>query len=155
MVAITYAQYLSRRGISLAGNQLQVARQIFLVPWAAPGFHMFWRRWNPLFGFGLFRLYGSLGGDRNHIIATLAVFSLAGFIHDIVLTLLIGEPAIILTTAWIFFGAASLTSRAVAPRLGFRRWPWLALALLNLSLIAAGLALGGVAQRILLDPAAA
>jgi len=155
LAAVTYTQYLSRRGFPPLEPGGRFTRYVFLAPWSAPGFHMFWRRWNPLAGFALFHLYVLLGGGRNHALATLTVFALAGVIHDALATLLLGAPVIILTAAWIFFGAASLLSRAAAPRLRFRKWPPPALILLNLSLIATGLSVGSVIQRLLLGRAAA
>ena len=113
---ITYTQYLVRRGFPPVVPALPFLRYMLLESWAAPGFDIFWRRWNPLAGFALYRLYILLGGRRHHHVATFVVFALAGALHDLLLSLVFGVTSIILTAAWCFFAVACLACRPSAKR---------------------------------------
>ncbi len=151
MSGLTYAQYLARRGLSGQAS----TREVLLGPWSAPGFHLFWRRWNPHLGYLLFRTYVALGGGRHHALSSLVVFLLAGAAHDLVVPLLTGFPSIGVTVAFGFYWAASNGCRIAGSFARFRRWPKSACVSLNLALVGAGLALGGVAQHAFLARIAA
>ena len=145
--AITFRQYLSRRGYDLRKSPGAFLGRMFLSAWAEPGFHRFWRVWNPLYGYFLFHLYRLLGGNRHKVPATLTVFVVCGFaMHDLPVILLTSRIQLTVTVAFLAFGLAALSSQAVARSWGLSRWPkWLHV-LLNLGLIVAGLLFGAWVQ---------
>ena len=112
--------------------------------WAEPGFHRFWRVWNPLYGFYLHKLYVALGGRDRPITSALAVFVFCGFVlHDLLGLLTTGRFSLSTTFSFVFFGLAALLNRQVAARLGQDRWHRAANVALNLTLIV-GLTLAGM-----------
>jgi len=155
MQGASYEQYLARRGFPPLDPPGPFYRYMFLSCWVAPGFHMFWRRWSPLAGFALFRLYLRLGGRRHHHAATLGVFLVSGALHDVLLSVVLGRLSLALTGTWLAWGVFSLLAQAHAQRVGFRRWPAAAPALSNIVLIALGLWFGLWLQPFLLGSAAA
>ena len=44
---ITYAQYCARRGYTSPFRGWSVVKRSLLCSWTQPGFHRFWRVWNP------------------------------------------------------------------------------------------------------------
>ena len=155
MVSAEYERFLARHGYPPIDEAARFYREMFVEVWFAAGFHRFWRQWSPLAGFVCTRLYRILGGRRSHARATLAVFTISGLFHDLLLFLVAGGPQLRLTIAWIFFGVATLVSARFDRRLGFRTWPRPRRLVLNLALLAAGIGLGGFVQTSLLRIAAA
>jgi hypothetical protein len=98
MRTITYAQYCIRRGYKPPFTGWPVVRRSLLHSWAQPGFHRFWRIWNPPVGYPLFRLYKALGGNR--VIAASAVFAFAGALHDVVVVALVPQWGPVITCAY-------------------------------------------------------
>jgi hypothetical protein len=127
---MTFAAYLTRRGYDAARPSL---RRMFVEVWAAPSFREFWRVWNPVYGFVLFRLYVALGASRG---AAMAVFVLCGWgLHDLPMSLAIGRTSVVSTVAFAWYGLLVLTERP-APRSDAVN------VVLNVARVLSGLALG-------------
>lgn len=135
MGVITYAQYCARRGYKPPFKGWPVVKRSLFESWAQPGFHRFWRVWNPPVGYPLFRLYRLLGGNRNRVIATLAVFTVTGALHDLAVFALRQRWDMILTCAYFAFGCLSLLSMKLAPYVGQERWPKILNVILNAGLV--------------------
>lgn len=103
--------------------------------WAQPGFHRFWRVWNPPVGYPLFLLYRLLGGNRNRVVATLLIFTFTGLLHDVVVIALQQRWYVALTCAYFAFGCLSIMSMKLAPLVGQRRWPMILNVLVNVGLV--------------------
>lgn len=148
MAPVGFEQYLARRGYDLRGGARPFLRRMFVESLGQPGFHRFWRVWNPLYGFALYRLYVALGGNRRRVRATLAVFVLCGaLLHDLPVSLLLGRVSLATTCAFSLFAVLALASRAAQPRLRQRRWPPLANAAVNVAALAGGLGGGAWLSR--------
>ncbi|MCP4200688.1 MAG: hypothetical protein GY769_01985 [bacterium] len=119
--------------------------------WVQPGFHRFWRVWNPLYGYFLYRLYLVLGGNRHRLVATLTVFASCGFVlHDLLVFLFSGYFSLVCTFGFVFFAILSLLSARFQKLLRQGEWPAAANAAANIGAIIVGL-IGGVwANNILL-----
>ena len=155
MPTVSYSQFLSRRGFPAMKPAGPFYRYMLVECWMAPGFDLFWRRWNPLAGYGLFLLYRFCGGARHHVLATLSVFLVAGALHDLLLFLVFGAAGVTLAAAWLFWGAACLLTGVASSRLRLRSWPAGFHAALNIALIVLGLAFGSAVQTWVLARAAA
>ena len=144
---ISFRRYLARRGYDLQAGSGAFFRRMFLSAWAEPGFHRFWRVWNPLYGYCLFRLYLSLGGSRQRLLATVTVFVASGLLlHDLPVALIRGHVQVTVTAAFLGFAALTLLSRSAERLLGFPSWPRPAHVVLNLALVVAGLVFGAWVQ---------
>ncbi len=128
---LTYAQYCARRGYTPPFRGWSVVKRSLLCSWAQPGFHRFWRVWNPPIGYPLFLLYRALGGNRNRAVATFTVFAVIGALHDLVAVALTRRWALALTLAYLVFAGLSLLSLRLAPFLRQERWPAMVNVLIN------------------------
>jgi hypothetical protein len=135
MGAITYHQYCTRRGYKPPFKGWPVIRRSLLESWAQPGFHRFWRVWNPPIGYPLFRLYSLLGGNRNRVVATLVVFTVAGAFHDLVVVAFKPRWGPILTFAYFVFASLSLLSSRLAPFVRWETWPKFMNVIVNAGLV--------------------
>ena len=143
----TFAHYLQRRGFDLRDGTPAFLRRMFIDCWTEPGFHRFWRLWNPLYGYFLFRLYRGLGGSRRPVLATMVVFVFCGFVlHDLPVSLIRGRGSVACTVAFVFYGLATLVSRRLI-RGAAIRWPAWSCVVVNLGLVATGLIIGALAQH--------
>jgi hypothetical protein len=131
MGGLTYAQYCARRGYVPPFRGWSVVKRSLLDSWAQPGFHRFWRIWNPPIGYPLFRFYRVLGGNRNRAFATFTVFTVTGVLHDLAAFVLTRQWALALTLAYVVFAGLSLLSLRLAPLLRQERWPAMVNVLMN------------------------
>ncbi len=140
---LTLDQYLKRRGFDFHAGSAAFLRRMFVAVWFEPGFHRFWRIWNPLYGYFLFRLYHRLGGNRHRFFATIVVFLTSGFLlHDVPIALITRRAQVTVTSAFLAYGIASLLAQAADRRLAFRLWPGAVHLVLNVILVVAGLGFG-------------
>ena len=143
----SFQQYLEGRGYDLDRGSAAFLRRMFLECWAQPGFHSFWRVWNPAYGYLLFRLYRSLGGSRSQVPLTLLVFGLCGYLaHDFPVSLFLGRPLLVCTVAFVVWGTLVSLARHLERPLAFARWPPPLHVLLNIALVGCGLLAGVVFQ---------
>jgi hypothetical protein len=146
---VTLASYLEHRGFdtSSAGS---ILRRIFVESWFEPGLHRFWRAWNPVYGYALWRLYVALGGRRRPVLATLVAFAACGFFaHDLVTFAITGKPTLAITITFLFLGALTLASRVFEAKLRQERLPRQLNLFINLLLIGFGLVAGPVVWSLL------
>jgi len=134
--------YMQRRGYDTSSG-VAVLRRIFLESWFEPGLHRFWRAWNPVYGYVLWRFYLVLGGRRRPVLATLLAFAACGFFaHDLVTIVVTGDPTLAITITFLVYGAMTLASRKWESTIRLERLPGALNAFLNVSLLALGLAAG-------------
>jgi hypothetical protein len=135
MGSISYAQYCLRRGYQPPFKGWPVIRRSLFESWAQPGFHRFWRVWNPPVGYLLFRFYILLGGNRNRFISTSIVFAVSGALHDVVVFALVPKWGPIITSSYLVFGWLSLLSLKMENLLHQEHWSPILNAILNIGLI--------------------
>jgi hypothetical protein len=142
---MSFERYLVARGFD-ARSGAAFYRRMFLTPFGEPGFHRFWRLWNPFFGYGLQKLYVALGGKKRPMTSSFVVFAACGFLlHDLLVLIVMSRLSLASTLAFVAFWALSVTNRALEPRLRQDLWPRTANAALNVSCLAIGLMAGGYA----------
>lgn len=148
MPAPSFAEFLAARGFD-AKDRAGFMRRMFVTAWGEPGFHRFWRIWNPLYGYVLFRLYVVLGGRRRPVLASLVVFLACGFfLHDLVVAVPTRKLSFTTTLSFAIFWLLASLSRALAGRLRQERWPRSANVALNVACILVGLASGTALSQL-------
>ena len=135
----SYEQYLVLRGYDPSSSRWVILRRALISSWGEPGFHRFWRVWNPGIGHLLYRLYLLLGGNRVRLFATMLVFALCGLTHDIVVMWMFRRPFVAFTAAFVSCGMLAVISRALESILRQERWPRLLNVLTNVSFLAASI----------------
>lgn len=133
----SYNQYLLLRGYDPGASKLLILKRALVDSWSEPGFHRFWRVWNPGIGHLLYHLYLLLGGRRRRLLATLLVFVLCGIGHDLLVMLIFRRPFLAFTAAFTLFGLLAATSRRLEPLLRQESWPKPLNAGINLVFLAA------------------
>jgi hypothetical protein len=136
-MSITFEQYLQYRGFETPViSPWPFLKRGFIDAWFEPGFHRFWRVWNPPFSYVTYVIYRFLGGKRSMLLSTLLTFMLCGFLlHDIfglVFEQVIGFRN---TLVFLFFGLFTLLSRRLEGPMGQGGWPRFCNLLLNAALI--------------------
>lgn len=139
--------YLLRRGYRTS-NDWPFFRRAFLESWAQPGFHRFWRVWNPGLGFLTFRMYRVIGGNRRGHVATILTFLGSGMAHSLLVLPALGWSYTIPVT-FSCFGILASAGPALSRLLGLASWPALANAALNAALVIACFSLGFRADEVL------
>lgn len=132
----SYNQYVILRGYDPSSSKLLILKRALVDSWGEPGFHRFWRVWNPGIGHLLYRLYLALGGNRIRLLATMLVFTLCGFMHDVLVMLIFRRPFVAFTAAFVFFGILAVISRSLESILRQERWPRLLNVFANTSCLA-------------------
>jgi len=146
----TYKEYFIARGFH-PDEPLGMIRRMFLDCWAEPGFHRFWRLWNPYFGWLLFLLYLRLGGKRYKVVATMSVYVVSGFlIHDLPIIVFFSKPNITMSMTFFAFGGMVLFSKRFEKILNQEHWPVAINVILNFALLAAGATFGVLTNHFLL-----
>lgn len=118
-----YKVYLQLRGYGEHLNDGPFFRRAFLECWCEPGFHRFWRVWNPGIAYFAYGLYIHLGGRRRRVTATLLAFFINGLVHNLVVSLLLLRLSFPLPWTFLAFGLASLAAQGLETPLRFDRWP--------------------------------
>lgn len=136
MRTITYAQYCLRRGYRPPFKGWPVIKRSLFESWTQPGFYLFWRVWNPPVGYILFRLYLSLGGNKNRFISTSIVFAISGALHDLVVFAIVPKWGPIITSSYLLFAWLSLLNFKMKRILHQKKWLSIFNIILNISLIA-------------------
>ncbi len=77
----------------------------------------FWRSWNPLFSYYLlYFCYAPLRKRVPRPLAQIAPFALSGSVHDLAATVARGEPYLVFTLSFIFFGLWTVVERGIGLR---------------------------------------
>ena len=100
----SYNQYLILRGYDPSSSKLIILKRALIDSWGEPGFHQFWRVWNPGIGHLLYRLYLLLSGNRTRLIATMIVFTSCGFMYDVLVMSIFRRSFAAFTLAFVFSG---------------------------------------------------
>lgn len=137
--------FLRRRGFD-PDHALPLLKRMFVECWREPDFRGFWRLWNPVYGYGLYRLYVLLGGNRHPRAASLVVFLFCGAaLHDVPVGLLTGRFTVATTVAffvyWLWLAAGRGKTPAVTVSFPVLR---------NVGRIGSGLAAGVLVHAVLL-----
>lgn len=132
----SYNRYLTLRGYNPSSNKLAILKRALVDSWGEPGFHRFWRVWNPGVGHLLFRLYCILGGKRKRSIVTLLVFVLCGVMHDVLVMVIFRRPFCAFTATFAVCGILAMINRRLEMILCQERWPKAVNALVNVSCLA-------------------
>jgi hypothetical protein len=141
-MSTSFEAYLLARGFD-SRHRPAFFRRMFVTPFGEPGFHRFWRLWNPFFGYGLSKLYVALGGRRRPLLASFVVFAACGFfLHDLLTLATTRRLSLASTGAFVIFWFLTAVSRALEPRLRQASWPRGANAALNVGCLLVGLAGG-------------
>lgn len=120
--------------------------------WMEPGFHLFWRKWNPPIGFLTYRLYALLRLNRRlKVPATVLVFMTCGFAHDLVGIGIVGALMPKSTFIFLSFAILSLLSEALQKMLRQAEWPAVANMAVNLALAWASFASGSLANSLIVS----
>jgi hypothetical protein len=135
----SYDQYLILRGYDPSSTKPAILKRSLVDSWSEPGFHQFWRVWNPGIGHLLYRLYLLLGGNRFRLIATILVFTLCGLAHDLGVMLIFRRPFAAFTVAFFLCAIFAVVNRSLECVLHQERWPKLVNALLNVSCLSASI----------------
>jgi hypothetical protein len=138
----SYSAYAKLRGYGDHLNDGPFFWRSFVSCWAEPGFHRFWRVWNPGISYFVFRLYLALGGKQNRVLATLGAFEICGIVHVLILHLLLGRWSLVLPITFLCFGMLTLVSRALEHVLRQERWPAVANVAVNIGLVIVSYDLG-------------
>jgi hypothetical protein len=138
----SYRAYVKRRGYGDHLNDWPFFKRSFLTCWAEPGFHRFWRVWNPGIGYFVLRLYLALGGKRNRVMATLGAFEVCGIAHVLAVYPLLRRWSLVLPVAFLCFGILTLVSRGLEHVLSQDRWPTVANVVVNVGLVVASFDIG-------------
>jgi len=115
----------------------------FVLAWTEPGFHRFWRVWNPGISFFPYQVYLRLGGRRRWVLATLGAFLANGLAHNVIVL-----PFFRLWWSWtipvafLCFGVFTVISRASAGFLAQERWPIVLNTAVNIGLVCLSMNLG-------------
>jgi hypothetical protein len=132
----SYDQYLVFRNYDPSAGKLLILKRALVDSWAESGFHRFWQVWNPGIGHLLYRFYRLLGGSRRRLVATMAVFLLCGFLHDLAVMLIFRRPFMAFSAAFILFAVLASLNRALELRLGQEGWPRILNAISNIGCLA-------------------
>jgi hypothetical protein len=145
----SFRAYAARRGFSSI-NDAPFAWRAFVSCWAEPGFHRFWRVWNPGISYFVHRAYVRLGGRKRWVFATLASFELCGLAHNAVALPFFGRWwSWTLPVAFLCFGIFTVLSRLLEAHLRQDRWPMPVNVTLNVLLVILGMDVGFRVEAIL------
>lgn len=133
--------YVEKRGYASLHDR-PFFKRAFLLCWAEPGFHRFWRVWNPGISCFVFKLYCRLRGSFGRDPATVLAFVANGFVHNAVACPLMGRWSWTIPVAFLFFGASTVLSRRLEGFLRQESWPWPLNVLVNVGLVCLCMDLG-------------
>lgn len=145
----SYRAYARMRGFTSEVNDWPYVRRSFIECWAEPGFHRFWRVWNPGISYFVYRLFLRLGGRRRWFLPTILAFLLCGVAHTIIAAPFLGRWSFSVITAFGCFGVLTVASRLAAPFLRQDRWPGIVNVLVNAALVAGSFDVGFRMDRLL------
>jgi hypothetical protein len=114
-----------------------------------PGFHRFWQVWNPGISYFFYKAYIHLGGNTHRIILTIVVFSLDGWIHNIIAYPFLRKWSYVLPITFTIFGFLVVVSRELDQFVQWSRVPWVLHLILNLGLVLASFHMGFTLDALL------
>jgi hypothetical protein len=139
---IDYRQYLRLHGFGDHIHDWDFAKRAFIDCWFEPGFHNFWRAWNPGISYFCFRLYLLLGGKERRELATISVFVLCGILHNLVALPFVSCWSLPLPFTFLSFGVLTVLSQRLGSIFKQERFPAIVNAALNIALVIASFEFG-------------
>ena len=130
-----YKQYLKLRGFGDHIHDRFFVKRGFLACWLQPGFHHFWKVWNPGIGYFTYKLYLSFGGKDRQTRATIAAFLVNGLAHNLVISLFLWRWDFPLPFTFTLFGFLTVVSRWLEGATKMNRWPRVCHLVLNIVLV--------------------
>lgn len=144
-----YKQYLILRGFENHVNDRIFIKRAFLDCWVQPGFHCFWKTWNPGIGYFIYKLYLFFGGNTRRNVGTLSAFLINGLIHNLFISLLLFRWDFPLPFTFGLFGCLTILSRYLDVPLKMSRWPKIVHLGFNVGLIILGFDFGFFMNKLL------
>ena len=131
------SSFYTKRGYKYPLQSGDVLLRWWFISFAQPGFHRFWRVWNPLLGYLLFLFYVALGGNKRPFVASFVVFTSCGFVlHD--LMTLKETLELDMTISFMIWAILCELSRSFKLHEMQEKWPWVANVLVNALLLFCG-----------------
>lgn len=132
--SITLSEYVKKRnGVPLGASHSM--RNMLWRSLGADAFHLFWRYWNPIWGYYLSRnVLKPVSAVVPVWLAVIVTFAVSGALHDLAVTVVKWRITLFFTPWFIFMSFCVLASQQFA--LSYRAYPWLARACINTAIIA-------------------
>lgn len=132
-ISITLSEYVKRRnGVNLGaqGSMKNMLERSF----GASSFSLFWRYWNPVWGYYLSKkVMKPLGKFLPLWLAIIITFSVSGALHDLAVTL-VKMRVTLFFTPWFFLMSLFVVATNKL-QISYGDFPWYLCALINLSFI--------------------
>lgn len=144
-----YRRYLKLRGFGDHVNDGFFVKRGFFECWLQPGFHHFWKLWNPGIGYFAYKIYLSLGGKDRQSTATIGVFLLNGLIHNLAVSLLVWRWDLPLPFTFTLCGLLTVASRRLEESMKMSKWPRVCHLALNIGLVILAFDFGFSMNKIL------
>jgi D-alanyl-lipoteichoic acid acyltransferase DltB (MBOAT superfamily) len=128
-----FRRYLHRRGFR-STYDWPFFRRAFLECWAEPGFHRFWRVWNPSLSFLVFKLYRLIGGNRGEPLTKIVAFVASGLAHGLLVLPFLGWSYTI-PVVFTCFGLLAGLGEWMSRLLRQAGWHPLVNAMMNIALV--------------------
>ena len=144
-----YKQYLKSHGFKNHVHDKFFIKRAFIECWLQPGFHCFWKTWNPGIGYFAYKLYLYFGGNTNRKTATMIAFLINGLIHNLLVSLFWSRCDFPLPFTFAFFGFLTIISRYLDIPLKMSRWPKVIHLGINVGLIILGFDCGFFINELL------
>ncbi|WP_334060497.1 acyltransferase [Alteromonas sp. S005] len=130
---VSLAQYVKKRnGVPLGASGSM--RNMLFRAFGARSFQVFWRHWNPIWGYYLSRdIMRPLANFLPISLATLVTFLVSGALHDIAVSIIKWKIVLFFTPWFGLMGLLVIVSKAVG--ISFGQFSWIARAIINASLV--------------------
>ena len=120
---VSLAQYVRKRnGVPLGASGSM--RNMLFRAFGARSFQVFWRHWNPIWGYYLSRdIMRPLANFLPISLATLVTFLVSGALHDIAVSIIKWKIVLFFTPWFGLMGLVVIVSKAVGISYGQVSWP--------------------------------
>ena len=120
---VSLAQYVKKRnGVPLGASGSM--RNMLFRAFGARSFQVFWRHWNPIWGYYLSRdIMRPLANFLPISLATLVTFLVSGALHDIAVSIIKWKIVLFFTPWFGLMGLVVIVSKAVGLSYGQVSWP--------------------------------
>lgn len=130
---ITLSQYVKRIngvGIGAPGSLKNMLERSL----GAGSFYLFWRYWNPIWGYYLAtKVMHPVGRVLPSWCALIVTFMISGALHDLAVTLIKLRFTFFLTPWFTLMGLAVIGTQSL--NISYRNFPWIARALFNIGCV--------------------
>ena len=120
---VSLAQYVKKRNGGPLGASGSMRNMLFRA-FGARSFQVFWRHWNPIWGYYLSRdIMRPLANFLPISLATLVTFLVSGALHDIAVSIIKWKIVLFFTPWFGLMGLVVIVSKAVGLSYGQVSWP--------------------------------